>query len=325
LAGLLDGLREALVAYEEAVDAVERGAWMARIEDGAFPDAMYWTSAGRTVVRGVDLWPRTLARKERARRDLDVALAAVQEAAGEDLDPSLLDALIDRARDEAEAGRGVGAMEDYAVEHGGGVSNESYARAQQNLDRAIRAREDAQTQILVQAEQSSRTAPPPPTPAARSARARTPRRSTRPRADAGVSTATGTADGDPPASGDAPPPGLSPAAVLAALRTADLSTLTAIRDALGDVPRPRFVPSESQRALWSYLLASPVARSLDLLALDLRRAKRTVLRDFRVLEARGIVRRVEGGGLLVLPLDGNQRGTKGELTGAPPACSVVSR
>ncbi|MBL9087454.1 MAG: hypothetical protein JNM10_09955 [Planctomycetia bacterium] len=324
--GLFNRLRIAFIEDEEAAAALENAEQSAR---GIPPDAvcctMHEPGGKRVVLRWGDIKPRALARRERARKDLARARLAIYEVAGDDLDPTLLDSVGERVHDELEAWHVAGDMEDYAEENDGGVSNESYARAQENLDRAIRAREAAQTDILVQAEARSRAAPPPPAPTVRPARARTPRRAVRSRASAGPGTTSATADGDPPAAGDPPPPGLPPAAHLAALRAADPETLAAIRDALGGVPYPRFVPSESQRALWAYLLASPVARSLDLLALDLRRAKRTVLRDFRVLETRGIVRRVEGGGLLVAPLDGNQRGTRGELTGAPSSGSVVSR
>ena len=335
LCRLLDVLRQAFVEDEAAAAAlqgVEHCPW------GRPPDTVYCTSiepgGRRTVVRYGDLKPRALERRERARRDLAMAFAAVYEAAGEDMDPSLADSLCERVREEVEASRAVGAMEDHAQEYECSVSNESYRRAQEKLDRAVRAREDAEQKILAHAADHPRVAPHRPAPTRRPARPRTPQRSARPRAPASAAATTETADGggdgdpppveDVPPPEDAPPPGLSAEAVLAALRVADPETLGQIRDALGDVPRARFVPSASQRALWSYLLATPVARSLDLLAFDLRRAKRTVLRDLRVLEARGIVRRVEGGGLLVAPLDGNQRGTNGELTGAPSSCSVVS-
>ncbi|MGE0229720.1 MAG: hypothetical protein AB7U23_14545 [Dehalococcoidia bacterium] len=327
LCRLLDTLREAFVedvAAAAAVQNVEHSPW------GRPPDAVYCTNlepgGRRTVVRYGDLKPLAQARRERARRELARAFDAVYEAAGEDMDPSLLDSLCERVREEAEASRSVGAMEDHAQEYACSVSNESYRRAQEDLDRAIRAREDAEHKILAHAEDHPRAAPRRPASRPRTSRPRAPRRSARSRPAPAVTTTTETAEsgGDPPPSGDEPPLPLSAAAVLAVLRMADAATLGAIRDALGDVPRARFVPSASQRALWAYLLATPVARSLDLLALDLRRAKRTVLRDLRVLEARGIVHRVEGGGLLVAPLDGNQRGTKGELTGTPSSCSVVS-
>lgn len=328
LGQLLDGLHKALLEDAEAATAlqnVEHSPW------GKPPEAVYCTSlepgGRRTVVRYGDLKPLAQARRERARDRLALAFEAVYEAAGEDMDPSLVDSLCERVREEAEASRSVGAMEDHAQEYECSVSNESYRRAQEKLDRAIRAREDAEHKILAYAEDHPRAAPRRPVSRPRTSRPRTPRRSARPRAVAAVTTTTETAEGgnNPPPSGDEPPLPLSAAAVLAVLRMADAATLVAIRDALGDVPRARFVPSASQRALWAYLLATPVARSLDLLALDLRRAKRTVIRDLRVLQARGIVRRVEGGGLLVAPLDGNQRGTKGELTGTSSSGSVVSR
>lgn len=327
LCRLLDVLREAFVENEAAAAAlqnVEHSPW------GRPPDAVYCTNLDpggrRTVVRYGDLKPLAQARRERARHEIARALEAVYEAAGEDMDPSLVDSLCERVREEAEASQSVGAMEDHAQEYACSVSNESYRRAQKDLDRAIRAREDAEQKILAHAEDHPRAAPRRPASRPRTSRPRAPRRSARSRAGAAVTTRTETIEsgGDPPPSGDEPPLPLSAAAVLAVLRMADAATLVAIRDALGDVPRARFVPSASQRALWSYLFATPVARSLDLLALDLRRAKRTVLRDLRVLEARGIVRKVEGGGLLVAPLDGNQTGTKGELTDTPSSCSVVS-
>lgn len=325
LPGLFDRLRKAFIEDEEAAAALESAEQSAR---GMPPDAVYCTmhepGGKRVVLRWGDIKPRALARRERAREDLARARLAIYEVAGDDLDPTLLDSVGERVHDELEAWHGVGDLEDYAEAYGEGVSNESYRRAQEKLDLAIRAREDAEMDIVINVEEREEAAPPPPAPALRLVRPRTRERSARSGAVADPGTTTAGDDGAPPAAGDAPPPGPSPAALLAALRTADAATLAAIRDALGGVPCPRFVPSESQRALWAYLLASPVARSLDLLALDLRRAKRTVLRDFRVLEALGIVRRVEGGGLLVAPLDGNQRGTKGELTGAPPSGSVVS-
>lgn len=330
LSGLLDRLCKALVEDEEAAAAlqnVERSPW------GHSPDevcCVMHEPGGNKVVRWGDVKPLALARRERAQRELDRALAAVYEAAGEDLDPSLVDSLFERVREEAEASRALGAMEDYAEEHEASVSSESYRRAKEDLDRAIHARENAQTEILAYAEEHPRAAPPPPAPAVMPVRPRTAHRSARSRAVADSPTTTATADGDPPAAGDVPPPE-GPAPRRAALEAEDpravallVARVEALERALAaraDAPA-RFVPSASQLALWQYLLRAPVAKTLDVLEVDLGLSRKTVVRDRRVLEAAGIIRRLPGGALLVLPLARHETSTVRELRRPRPGASV---
>lgn len=81
----------------------------------------------------------------------------------------------------------------------------------------------------------------------------------------------------------------------------------------------RLVPTESMLSLWKYLHRASVVRSVQTIAWDLKRAKRTVLRDFHALEQHGVVARGSAGEWLVRRPpdltrrhDGNQEGTARE-------------